>query len=177
MERAARFIYLNKTGFNGLFRVNSRGQINVPYGKYKNPSIFNRENLQAVSSYLNAMDVQILNGDYAAALRQTHPGDFVYLDPPYASFSSDKRTFVGYTLNGFNTQEQLRLCQIFQDLTQKKVNVMLSNASVPLISELYDSDFYNIKTVKANRKINSKKTGRGPVDEVLIMNYHLQVAT
>lgn len=170
-ERAARFIYLNKTGFNGLFRVNSQGQINVPYGSYKNPSIFSEEVLIAVSNYLNSVDIKILNGDYSISLEKAKRGDFVYLDPPYAAISDDKKSFVGYTLNGFNDNEQLRLKNKFDELTNRGVNAMLSNSKVPLILELYKSKLYNIKTVKANRSINSNKDDRGPVDEVLIMNY------
>lgn len=171
IERAARFIYLNKTGFNGLFRVNSQGQINVPYGRYKNPAIVNEEILKAVSIYLNKNKVKILNDDYATALTTCKAGDFVYLDPPYAPLSDDKQSFVGYTLNGFDAQEQERLRDTFDELTANGVNAMLSNSSVPLIHSLYDKYASTTVMVKANRNINSKGNDRGKVNEVLIMNY------
>jgi len=169
VERAARFIYLNKTGFNGLFRVNSQGQINVPYGRYKNPAIVNKEVLMAVSKYLSKADVTILNGDYYESIRNASKGDFIYFDPPYAPQSDDKQSFVGYTLNGFNSDEQIRLKNTLDELTEKSVKVMISNSNVPLINSLYEA--YNIKVVEANRNINSNKAGRGTVEEVLIMNY------
>ncbi|MBU7455859.1 DNA adenine methylase [Leuconostoc fallax] len=173
VERAARFIYLNKTGFNGLFRVNSQGQINVPYGRYKNPSIVNEEVLYAVSNYLNKSKIKILNGDYADAVKDAVAGDFVYLDPPYAPISDDKQSFVGYTLNGFGNDEQIRLYETFQYLDSKNVNVMMSNSSVPMIHELYENYQDTTHIVKAMRSINSSASGRGKVDEVLIMNYVL----
>ncbi|AET31282.1 DNA methyltransferase (plasmid) [Leuconostoc mesenteroides subsp. mesenteroides J18] len=171
IERAARFIYLNKTGFNGLFRVNSQGQINVPYGRYKNPAIVNEEVLKSVSAYLNKAKVKILNGDYAKALTGVKSGDFIYLDPPYAPISDDKQSFVGYTLNGFNNYDQERLRNTFNDLTEKGAYVMMSNSSVPLIHELYADYADTTVIVKASRNINSKGSERDKVDEVLIMNY------
>lgn len=171
IERAARFIYLNKTGFNGLFRVNSQGQINVPYGRYKNPAIVNEEVLKSVSAYLNKAKVKILNGDYAKALTGVKSGDFIYLDPPYAPVSDDKQSFVGYTLNGFNNYDQERLRDTFNDLTEKGAYVMMSNSSVPLIHELYADYADTTVIVKASRNINSKGSERDKVNEVLIMNY------
>lgn len=171
IERAARFIYLNKTGFNGLFRVNSQGQVNVPYGRYKNPAIVNEEVLRAVSAYLNKAKVKILNGDYSKALKGVKAGDFVYLDPPYAPISDDKQSFVGYTLNGFSNDEQERLRDTFDALTDKGAYVMMSNSSVPLIHELYAKYADTTVIVKASRNINSNGAGRDKVDEVLIMNY------
>ncbi|MFD1454581.1 DNA adenine methylase [Levilactobacillus lanxiensis] len=171
VEKAARFIFLNKTGFNGLFRVNSQNQINVPYGRYKNPSIVNEEVLRAVSHYLNINDVKILTGDYSKAISLAKKGDFVYLDPPYAPVSDDKQSFVGYTLNGFGEDEQLRLKESFDVLTNKGVRAMMSNSRVPLIEELYSAYKDTTQIVKATRSINSNAAGRGKVDEVLIMNY------
>lgn len=170
-ERAARFIYLNKTGFNGLFRVNSQGQINVPYGRYKNPAIVNEEVLHAVSIYLNRSGAVILNGDYYDAIKKSKRGDFVYLDPPYAPVSEDKQSFVGYTLNGFGREEQERLRDVFNELTNKGVNAMISNSKVSLIESLYKEYKKTTKTVTATRNINSNSAERGRVAEVLIMNY------
>lgn len=173
VERAARFIYLNKTGFNGLFRVNSHGQVNVPYGKYKNPAIVNEAVIRAVSKYLQKSDITILNGDYGDALKDVKKNDFVYLDPPYADVTNDKKSFVGYTLNGFGDEEQERLRDVFKALDAKGAYVMMSNSSTPYIHELYKEYNETTKIVKAKRAINSKASGRGAVDEVLIMNYKI----
>lgn len=171
IELAARFIYLNKTGFNGLYRVNKKNQINVPYGRYKHPAIVNEEVLRAVSQYLQASDTKILNGDFAAAVAEAKPGDFVYFDPPYAPVVSDKTSFVGYTLNGFNDDDQRRLYSTFKALDDRGVYVMLSNSSVDFIHELYSDYHDTTQIVHANRAINANAKGRGKVDEVLIMNY------
>lgn len=171
VERAARFIFLNKTGFNGLFRVNSQNQINTPYGRYKNPAIVNESVLMAVSKFLNNQQIKILNGDFADAVNSSRKGDFVYFDPPYAPMVTDKQSFVGYTLNGFGPEEQERLRDLVDALTVKGVKVMLSNSSVPYIHDLYSQYKYTTVVVPASRSINSKATGRGKVDEVLIMNY------
>ena len=169
-ERAARFIYLNKTGFNGLFRVNSKGQFNVSYNSHqKNPAIFNEEVLHAVSLYLNKSNATILNGDYYDAIKNAKKGDFVYLDPPYASVSEDKQSFTGYTSNGFGIEEQKRLRDVFDELTNRGVNVMLSNSKVPLIEDLYKKYQETTKIVAAARTINPH--GHGKTEEVLIMNY------
>lgn len=171
VERAARFIYLNKTGFNGLFRVNSQNQMNTPYGRYKNPAIVNAEILTAVSEFLNDPKVEILNGDFEEAVKNAKRGDFVYFDPPYAPLVDDKKSFVGYTLNGFDAKEQGRLRDLFNALTNKGVKVMLSNSSVPYIHDIYSEYKDTTIVVPAKRSINSKSSGRGKVDEVLIMNY------
>lgn len=169
-ERAARFIYLNKTGFNGLYRVNSKNQINVSYNKYqKHPCILDEEVLHAVSLYLNESNAIILNGDYYDAIKNAKKGDFVYLDPPYASKSEDEQSFTGYTANGFGVEEQKCLRDVFNELTKRGVNVMLSNSKVPLIEDLYKEYQETTRTVSAARTINPH--GHGKVDEVLIMNY------
>lgn len=171
VERAARFIYLNKTGFNGLFRVNSQNQMNTPYGRYKNPAIVNAEILTAVSEFLNDSKVEILNGDFEEAVKNVKRGDFVYFDPPYAPLVDDKKSFVGYTLNGFDAKEQERLRDLFKALTNKGVKAMLSNSSVPYIHDIYSEYKDTTIVVPAKRSINSRSSGRGKVDEVLIMNY------
>ncbi|ANJ68665.1 DNA adenine methylase [Latilactobacillus curvatus] len=172
VERAARFIFLNKTGFNGLFRVNSQNQINTPYGKYKNPAIVNEPVLRAVSKFLNKSTIKIINGDFEDAVKGARRGDFVYFDPPYAPMVNDRQSFVGYTLNGFGADEQERLRDLVDRLTAKGVKVMLSNSSVPYIHEIYADYKDTTVIVPASRSINSKATGRGKVDEVLIMNYN-----
>lgn len=174
MERAARFIYLNKTCFNGLFRVNSQGQFNVPYGNYKNPNIVNKEVLIADSKFLNKSGIEIMNGDFEKAAKTAKKGDFVYFDPPYAPFD-DTQNFVGYTLNGFNYKEQERLRDLFVELDKKGCFVMLSNSSSKIIHTLYSEYKDTTVIIGANRNINSKASGRGKVDEVLIMNYSCEL--
>lgn len=171
VERAARFIFLNKTGFNGLFRVNSQNQINTPYGRYKNPAIVNESVLKAVNNFLNKSGIKILNGDFEDAIKGAKKGDFVYFDPPYAPMVEDQQSFVGYTLNGFGAKEQERLRDLVNKLTVRGVYVMVSNSSVPYIHEIYKEYEDTTVVVPASRNINSKGTGRGKVDEVLIMNY------
>ncbi|MDB7776096.1 DNA adenine methylase [Lactiplantibacillus plantarum] len=171
VERAARFIFLNKTGFNGLFRVNRQNQVNTPYGRYKNPAIVNAEVLTAVSEFLNKSSIKILNGDFEAAVKNAKSGDFVYFDPPYAPMVNDKQSFVGYTLNGFDANDQMRLRDLVNELTDKEVKVMLSNSAVPFIYDIYADYKETTITVPASRNINSRGAGRGKVNEVLIMNY------
>jgi DNA adenine methylase len=171
VERAARFIYLNKTCYNGLFRVNSSGQFNVPYGTYKNPNIVNEEIIRANNKYLNKKTVTILNGDFEEAVKNAKKGDFVYFDPPYAPLVEDTQSFTGYTLNGFGYDEQVRLRDLFVKLDKKGCFVMLSNSSSKMIHELYKDYKDTTEIVGASRMVNSKSSGRGKVDEVLIMNY------
>ncbi len=168
VKRASRIIYLNKTCYNGLFRVNSQGQFNVPFGRYKNPAIVNETVIRAVSKYLNQNKVTILNGDFEQAIKKAKKGDFIYFDPPYDPVSSTS-SFTGYDLNGFNRSEQERLFSVFQQLDKRGCFVMLSNSSTAFIRELYKD--YNVITVAANRAINSVASGRGKIDEVLVMNY------
>jgi DNA adenine methylase len=168
VERASRMIYLNKTCFNGLFRVNSRGQFNVPFGKYKNPAIVNEEVLRAVHEYLAYADVTLLNGDFAKAVESARAGDFVYFDPPYDPVS-ETASFTSYSLDGFRAEQQIRLKELFDELDQRGCRVMLSNSATDFIKDLYKQ--YNIKIVGAKRNINSKASGRGKIDEVLVMNY------
>ncbi|KSU26948.1 Methyl-directed repair DNA adenine methylase [Lactococcus lactis subsp. lactis] len=171
VERAARFIYLNKTCYNGLFRVNAQGQFNVPYGRYKNPNIVNEEVLRADSKFLKKSTIKILKGDFEKSVKSAKKGDFIYLDPPYAPLVEDTHSFVGYTLNGFGYDEQLRLRDLFVKLDKKGCYVMLSNSSSKIIHELYKDYVDTTEIVGATRMVNSKASGRGKVDEVLIMNY------
>lgn len=168
VEKASRLIYLNKTCFNGLFRVNSQGQFNVPFGRYKNPNIVNEFVLRAVSHYLNNNEVEILNVDFADAVSNAKKGDFVYLDSPYDPVS-DTASFTGYTLGGFNKDEQIRLRDLFVDLDKRGCKVLLSNSATDFIKDLYKD--YRIEIVSATRNINSIASKRGKIDEVLVMNY------
>ena len=168
IERASRIIFLNKTCFNGLFRVNSQGQFNVPFGDYKNPKIVDEVVLRATSQYLNANDIHLANVDFAEALQDATKGDFVYLDPPYDP-ASDTASFTGYNLDGFGRDEQIRLKAVFDDLSGRGCRVLLSNSATGFIKDLYCE--YKMEIIGATRAINSDATRRGKVDEVMVMNY------
>ena len=168
VEKASRLIYLNKTCFNGLFRVNSSGEFNSPFGYYKNPNIINEPVLLAVSKYFNSKNIQFYNEDFADTLKRVERGTFVYLDPPYDPVS-DTASFTGYNKCGFDRDEQIRLKLCCDDLTHRGIKFMLSNSSTQFIKDLYKN--YNINIVKAKRAINSNASKRGVVEEVLVTNY------
>ena len=147
-------------------RVNSKGQFNVPFGRYKNPRIVDEENLRAVSKYLKG--VKILVADFEEAVKDAQAGDFVYFDPPYVPLS-DTAYFTSYTKEGFGPKHQRRLARVFRQLAKRGVYVMLSNSDTPFVHELY-ADFY-IHVVKANRFINSKASKRTGFTEVIVTNY------
>ncbi len=165
-ERAARLIFLNKTCFNGLYRVNRKGQFNVPFGRYENPKICDEVNLRAAERALCNAKINTANFEAVASLAKK--GDFVYLDPPYQPLSTTS-SFTGYTRNSFGEADQIRLANMFKKLTDKGCYAMLSNSDTPFIRELYED--FNIETVYANRAINSKADKRGRVAEVAILNY------
>lgn len=165
VERAARILYLNKTCYNGLFRVNSSGQFNSPFGRYKNPNIVNEFTLKAVSNYFNNNDIRIMVGDYRNVLKKVRKGQFVYLDPPYMPLSTSS-SFTGYTDKGFDYQEQVLLKQECDALRDKDVPFLESNSDCMEIRELYSD--YTILNVKAKRFVNSVAKKRGEINEVLI---------
>ncbi len=167
IEKAARIIYLNKTCYNGLYRVNSAGQFNSPYGRYKNPNIVNESVLKAVSNYFKNNDIDIRNGDYRDTLINLDKRSFVYLDPPYMPISSSS-SFTGYTEGGFGYNRQVELKEECDKLTQQGIRFVQSNSDCDEIRELYKE--YKIKTVKAKRSINSVAKKRGEINEVLIYN-------
>ncbi|HEM3634507.1 TPA: DNA adenine methylase [Streptococcus suis] len=170
-EKAGRILYLNKTCYNGLFRVNSSGQFNAPYGKYKNPAIVNDVTIKAVSNYFNSANIKFLNGDYKEALKGLRKGTFVYFDPPYMPVSSSSN-FTGYTENGFGYEKQVELRDECLKLNKRGIKFLQSNSYTPEILELYsDSSVFTIKVVQAKRSINSKSDKRGEISEVLIYNY------
>ena len=169
VERAARIIYLNKTCFNGLFRVNSSGQFNVPYGKYKNPTIADPVIISAISSYLNQARVNILNDDFEGAVANAKEGAFIYFDPPYHPLSNTS-SFTGYSMNGFGETEQVRLKQLCDRLTDKGCQILASNSAAPFIKDLYNDSRYELIEVQATRAINTVSSKRGKIDEVLIYN-------
>lgn len=168
LRRASRFIYLNKTCYNGLYRVNSAGEFNTPFGRYKKPNIVNEPTLKAVSDYLNDAEITVLNTDYETALAGAARNDFVYLDPPYHPVSPTSN-FTGYVQGGWNADDQVRLRDVCDRLHARGVKFLLSNSAVPLIKELYAA--YDVRTVKATRAVNSAADKRGVVDEYLIRNY------
>lgn len=168
IEKASRIMYLNKTCYNGLFRVNKAGEFNSPFGRYKNPNIVNEVTLRAVNKYFNTADIKILNKDFEKSLEGIRKGSFVYLDPPYDPVSNSAN-FTGYNKGGFNRDEQIRLKNLCDKLDKKGVKFLLSNSATDFIKDLYKD--YNIKIVKAKRAINSNGNARGSVDEVLVRNY------
>lgn len=173
VQRASRIIFLNKTCFNGLFRVNSRGHFNVPFGNYQNPLIVEDVVIRAISKYLNENEIQIINGDFSNAVKDAGNDDFVYFDPPYDPIS-DTASFTGYNLDKFDRKEQQRLKEIADDLTRRGCKVLLSNSDTDFIRELYRENYFILKVVYANRNINSVGTGRGKITEVLIRNYEVK---
>lgn len=170
-ELAARLIYLNKTGFNGLYRVNSKGQFNVPSGKRTNVKLYDYDNLISVHNYFNEINIKVTNQDFSEVVKSSTQGDFVYFDPPYDKIKDD--TFTSYHKNDFNRDDQVRLFECFKELTDKGVHVMLSNHNTEFINELY-KDYY-IHVVYANRMVNSNGNRRGKVEEVIITNYEVNI--
>lgn len=168
IDRASRILYLNKTCYNGLFRVNSSGEFNSPFGYYKNPNIINAPVLRSVSKYLAANNIQLFHMDFEEVLQQVPRGTFVYLDPPYDPIS-DTANFTGYNRGGFGQEEQERLKRCCDELTARGVRFLLSNSATLFIKNLYTG--YTIETVHAKRAINSNASKRGAVEEVLIRNY------
>lgn len=169
VQRASRFIFLNKTCFNGLYRENKSGQFNTPFGHYPNPKIIDTENLLAVNAYLNRNDISIRCCDYQSALDSAVKNDFVYFDPPYAP-TTDTAKFTSYTKSGFDLTHQEALAAYFETLTKRGVACMLSNANVPIIHALYKQ--FNIQVIHATRSINCKGEKRGKqACELLITNY------
>ncbi len=166
---ASRFIFLNKTAFNGLYRVNSKGQFNTPFGKYNNPTICDTENLRRVSKALQ--QIEIKHQDYKEVLKTAKKGDFVYFDPPYYPISKTS-SFTSYTKENFLDKEQTELRDTFLELHKRGCFVMLSNSDTSFINEIYlGHKGVRVNKVEAGRAINSKGSGRGKITEVLVTNY------
>jgi len=166
IESAARTIYLNKAGFNGLYRVNSRGQFNVAFGRYTNPTICDEPNLRACSEALQ--DIEIWAGDFDELSSRALPGDFVYFDPPYVPVT-DTADFTSYTSDGFGWEDQCRLAATFDALARRGVHVILSNSDVPAVRDLYRG--YRIESVQAARSVNCNAGKRGKVGEVVVVHH------
>jgi DNA adenine methylase len=165
-ERAARMIYLNKTCFNGLYRVNGSGKFNTPFGKYANPTICDIDNLKACGKALQG--VSLVSGSYDNIKELAKKGDLIYFDPPYQPVSKTAN-FTGYTKNAFGEKDQESLAALYSDLDKRGCHLMLSNSDAPLILELYKK--FDIHIVKAKRAINCNANNRGKVNEVIVTNY------
>ncbi len=165
-ERAARVIYLNKTCYNGLYRENRKGQFNVPFGRYKNPTICDEPNLRAASRELQGVDIG--RRHFSTVLDYAQPGDFVYFDPPYHPLSATAN-FTAYDRSGFGPDDQRQLRDVFAALGANGVRAMLSNSDTPFVRELYAG--FRIDQVMVSRAVNSKASGRGKVAEVIVRNY------
>jgi DNA adenine methylase len=163
-EVAAWFIYLNKVGFNGLYRVNRRNRFNVPFGRHKNPTICDDTTLRACSAALAHAEIQV--ADFAAAVAGAEAGDLVYFDPPYVPLSVTS-SFTSYTSDGFGLDAQVRLRDLALALKQRGVHVLLSNSSAEFVRDLYGPSF-ETNEVSATRLVNSKVNGRGAVTELVI---------
>ena len=165
VERASRFIYLNRTGFNGMYRVNAKGQFNVPFGRYTNPRICDAEGLYACSEHLQNCQLSCL--DFETVLDSTQSGDFVYLDPPYIPLS-DTSYFTSYSTAGFSFSDQERLAQAVRRLDSRGISFVLSNSFSPQLETLYSG--FQFHQVEAARNINARGDGRKAISEYIVTN-------
>lgn len=166
VQRASRIIYMNKTCYNGLYRVNKSGEFNVPFGEYKNPKICDEENLRAISNALQ--NVKIYHDSFIKVLDLAKKNDFIYFDPPYAPLSSSAN-FTNYNKEDFGFNEQKTLFQTFKKLDKRGCKILLSNSYIEFILDLYQD--YNIHELTATRQINSDPSKRGKIKEVLVSNF------
>jgi DNA adenine methylase len=167
-SRTARMIYLNKTGYNGLYRVSKQGKFNVPFGRYKNPGYCDEANLRAVSQALQ--NVELSSTSFEKVLEKALPEDFVYFDPPYVPVSRTAN-FTAYHANGFTENDQMKLRDVSIELTLRGVKVMLSNSATARVRTLYSTPNFFITEVQASRAINSNGKGRGKLAELIVTNY------
>lgn len=166
--KAARMIYLNKAGYNGLYRVNKEGYFNVPFNKKNKVNLFDEENISLLHQYFVNNDVEIAKNDFSQVLNLAQEGDLVYFDPPYDDIDN-KKSFTSYTKDSFGKNDQIRLFEVVKELTKKGVFVMVSNHNTSFIQELYKG--FKIDVIKAKRMINSDSSKRGNIEEVIIRNY------
>ena len=171
IEKSALLIFLNKTGYNGLYRENSRGEFNVPFGRYDNPPLFDAANLRAVSRALQG--AELISEHYSRVVQTARQGDFIYFDPPYMPLSKTS-SFTSYTRDAFSLEQQEALAAVARQLARRDVLVMLSNSNSPLMRELY-SDF-SLHEVWASRAVNSKADSRGKITELVITNYPVLIS-
>ncbi len=167
IDRATRFIYLNRTCYNGLYRVNSKGEFNVPIGNYKNPKICQEKDLREASNLLKGVEIKATQ--FYDGIKGAGKNDFVYFDPPYYPISKTS-SFTSYDKNDFLEKEQIKLAKVFEDLDKKKCYVMLSNSDTDFIKNLYKK--YKITKVNASRMINSVAKKRGKISEIVVTNYN-----
>ncbi len=170
IEKTSRLLFLNRTCFNGLYRVNSSGKFNVPLGRYTNPNIVNEENLRSVSSILQSNKVSIKCRDFESVLNDAKKGDLVYFDPPYQPVS-DTANFTSYTNRDFTLDDLSRLSELCHKLDEKGCKVLLSNSDSKVVSKMFSNKTWNISKINANRSINSNSKKRTGHFELLIKNY------
>jgi len=170
IEKVSRLLFMNRTCFNGLYRVNSKGKFNVPLGRYSNPNIVQEENLHSVNQFLNHNKIIIKCQDFSSTVEKVKKGDFVYFDPPYQPVSKTAN-FTSYTNGNFGLNDLKRLSKVSNQLTKKGVNVLLSNSSSKQVRELFSSKDWEIFEIEANRAINSDSNKRTGHAELLIKNY------
>ncbi len=170
IEKTSRLIFLNRTCFNGLYRVNSKGKFNVPLGKYSNPNIVNEENLRAVSSILQSSRISIKCRDFEAVLRDAKKGDLIYFDPPYQPTSATAN-FTSYTNKDFTYDDLTRLAELCLKLDSRGCNVLLSNSDSKEVADIFAKNTWKITRIEANRSINSNSKKRTGHFELLIKNY------
>ena len=170
IEKVSRLLFLNKTCFNGLYRVNSKGKFNVPLGRYTNPNIVNRENLTSVSKFLQSDKIKISCRDFESILNDAKKGDFVYFDPPYQPVS-DTANFTSYTHRDFTEDDLQRLADLANQLNSKGSHVLLSNSNTKIVKKIFSSKKWKVKEIAVNRAINSNSQKRTGHKEVLIKNY------
>ena len=170
IEKASRLLFLNRTCFNGLYRVNSKGKFNVPLGRYANPNIVNADNLYAVSKILNSNPVQIRCRDFESILDDVKSGDLVYFDPPYQPVSKTAN-FTSYTNKDFTHEDLARLFRLCEKLNEMGCKVLLSNSHSDVVSEMFSEKPWNVAKIEANRSINSNSKNRKGHYELLIKNY------
>jgi DNA adenine methylase len=172
VRRAARIIYLNKTGYNGLYRVNRAGEYNVPFGRYARPNICDADNLRAVARALQGVEIAV--SDFESTVRGAQAGDAVYFDPPYVPLSATS-SFTAYHREPFGWEEHLRLARVFAELSERGVRVALSNSDTPETRQLYER--FECSLVQVRRPINSNAQGRGPVNELLVSGGRGELST
>ena len=170
IEKTSRLLFLNRTCFNGLYRVNSSGKFNVPLGRYTNPNIVNEENLRSVSSILQSNKVSIKCRDFESVLNDAKKGDLVYFDPPYQPVS-DTANFTSYTNRDFTFDDLSRLSELCHKLDEKGCKVLLSNSDSKVVSKMFSQKTWKISKINANRSINSNSKKRTGHFELLIKNY------
>lgn len=170
IEKVSKLLFLNKTCFNGLYRVNSKGKFNVPLGRYTNPNIVNKENLTAVSRVLQSRKIKISCRDFEAVLDDTKKGDLIYFDPPYQPVS-DTANFTSYTHRDFTEDDLQRLVELANQLNSKGCNVLLSNSNSKIVKNYFSEKHWSVSEINANRAINSNSQKRTGHKEVLIKNY------